>query len=67
MRGAYMDDLTDGCRVWNPVYRTGGTVRVVKGRALVTWDGDHFGEIEISDNGPVFPEDVEIVTGGETP
>ncbi len=60
-----MFDLGDGVRVrhlaWD--YMT-GTIRVVGPVSEIRWD-DTFGDMEISDEGPVYPEDVEII--GEVP
>ena len=37
-----------------------GTIRVVGGVTEIRWD-DVFGDVEISEEGPVFPVDVEII------
>ena len=40
-----------------------GTIRVIGDVTEIRWD-DVFGDYEISNEGPVFPVDVEIITGG---
>lgn len=58
-----MADLTPGTRIRHIEWQETGTIRVLGGVTEIRWD-DVFGEIEISDEGPVFPSDVEIIQGG---
>ena len=55
-----MADLKPGTRIRHCKWRCEGPVRVTEGLVSVKWDGT-FVEDEISDEGVVFPEDVEIV------
>jgi hypothetical protein len=55
-----MADLTDRTRIRHIKWDMTGTIRVVGDSAEIRWD-DTFGEIEISDEGVVFPADVEII------
>ena len=55
-----MADLTPGTRIRYRKWGCEGPVRVTGGLVSVKWDGS-FVEDEISEDGPVFPEDVEIV------
>ena len=61
-----MADLTPGTRVRHIEWQETGTIRVIGDVAEIRWD-DVFGDYEISDEGPVFPVDVEILTGGDGP
>lgn len=58
-----MADLTAGTRVRHIEWLETGTIRVIGDVTEIRWD-DVFGEIKISDEGPVFPVDVEIIPGG---
>ena len=58
-----MADLIPGTRIRHVEWQETGTIRVLGGVTEIRWD-DVFGEIEISDEGPVFPSDVEILQGG---
>lgn len=60
MSNVKMADLTAGTRIRHVAWEMTGTVRVTGDVHEIRWD-DTFGEIEISDGGPVFPEDIEIV------
>jgi len=55
-----MADLTDGTRVRHVEWQETGTIRACGGVTEIRWD-DVFGDYEISDEGPVFPCDVEII------
>jgi len=55
-----MADLTAGTRVHHIKWNTTGTIRVVEDVTEIRWD-DSFVQDEISDEGVVFPEDVEII------
>ena len=55
-----MADLTPGTRIRHVEWQEAGTIRVIGGVTEIRWD-DVFGEVEISEEGPVFPVDVEIV------
>lgn len=61
-----LSDLVAGTRIRHLRWRCTGTVKVDEydGQALVhvPWDGS-FVDDEISDEGVVFPEDVEIIGG----
>ncbi len=59
-----MADLGDGVRVRHVDWGLTGTIRIVGPVSEIRWD-DTFGDVEISDEGPVYPEDVEII--GEVP
>ena len=61
-----MAALTPGTRVRHIEWQETGTIRVIGDVAEIRWD-DVFGDYEISDEGPVFPVDVEILTGGDGP
>jgi len=58
-----MADLTPGTRIRHVEWQETGTIRVLGGVTEIRWD-DVFGEIEVSDEGPVFPSDVEILKDG---
>jgi hypothetical protein len=58
-----MADLTPGTRIRHIEWQETGTIRVLGGVTEIRWD-DVFGDFEISDEGPVFPSDVEIIQGG---
>lgn len=66
---AAMADLTDGVQIRHRSWRSTGTVQVDEtdtdcdfGPLVhVKWDG-HFVDDEISESGPVRPEDVEILS-----
>ena len=58
-----MADLTPGTRIRHIEWQLTGTIRVIGDVTEIRWD-DVFGDYEISDEGPVFPVDVEIITGG---
>ena len=58
-----MADLTPGTRIRHVEWELTGTIRVLGGVTEIRWD-DVFGEIEVSDEGPVFPSDLEILPGG---
>ena len=55
-----MADLTPGTRIRHVERQETGTIRVVGGVTEIRWD-DTFGDFEISEEGPVFPVDVEII------
>lgn len=55
-----MADLTPGTRIRHVEWQEAGTIRVLGGTCEIRWD-DVFGDYEISDEGPVFPGDVEII------
>jgi len=55
-----MADLTPGTRIRHVEWQETGTIRVIGGVTEIRWD-DAFGDCEISDEGPVFPVDVEII------
>ena len=54
-----MADLKPGTRIRHIEWEL-GTIRVAGDVTEIRWD-DVFGEMEISDEGPVFPVDVEIL------
>lgn len=59
-----MTDLTPGTRIRHLRWGSTGPVRVTdNGLTVVKWDGTIV-EDEISDDGVVFPEDVEIIPAG---
>ena len=58
-----MADLTPGTRIRHIEWQETGTIRVLGGVTEIRWD-DVFGDTGISDEGPVFPVDVEIIAGG---
>jgi hypothetical protein len=55
-----MADLTAGTRVRHVKWDTTGTIRVVGDVTEIRWDGSWVQD-EISDEGVVFPGDVEII------
>jgi hypothetical protein len=57
---AAMGDLTAGTRVRHLRWRTTGTVKVDGDLVHVPWNGI-FVDDEISEQGPVYPEDLEIL------
>lgn len=57
-----MADLTDGTQIRHIGWDMPGTIRVVGDVTEIRWDGS-FVQDEISDEGVVFPEDVEIIGG----
>lgn len=59
-----MADLKPGTRVRHIEWQETGTIRVLGGTREIRWD-ETFGDYMISDEGPVFPSDVEII--GEAP
>ena len=59
-----MADLTPGTRIRRIEWQETGTIRVIGGVTEIRWD-NAFGEVEISEEGVVFPCDVEILTEGE--
>ena len=61
-----MADLTPGTRIRHIEWELTGTIRVLGNVTEIRWD-ETFGDYEISDEGPVFPVDVEIITGGDGP
>ena len=61
-----MADLTPGTRIRHIEWQLAGTIRVLGDVTEIRWD-DTFGDYEISEEGPVFPVDVEIVTEGSGP
>lgn len=63
MTAVTMADLTPGTRVRHIEWLETGTIRVMGGVTEIRWD-DVFGEVEVSDEGPVFPSDVEILREG---
>ena len=58
-----MADLIPGTRIRHVEWQETGTIRVADGVTEIRWD-DVFGDFMISDEGPVFPVDVEIIPGG---
>jgi hypothetical protein len=56
-----MADLGDGTRVRHVEWQETGTIRIVGPVSAIQWDGGKFRDMEISDEGPVFPSDVEII------
>ena len=61
-----MADLTPGTRIRHVEWGETGTIRVAGDATEIRWD-DVFGDYMISDEGPVFPVDVEIIPNGATP
>lgn len=57
-----MFDLGDGVRIRHIDWDLTGTIRIVGPVSEIRWD-DTFSDMEISDEGVVFPEDVEIIGG----
>jgi hypothetical protein len=55
-----MADLTDGTRIRHIGWDLTGKIRKAGDATEIRWD-DVFGEVDISDKGTVFPEDVEII------
>lgn len=55
-----MADLTDRTRIRHIKWDMTGTIRVMGGETEIRWD-DTFGEVGVSDEGVVFPSDVEII------
>jgi hypothetical protein len=55
-----MDDLKPGTKVRHVSWGDTGTIRQLGGVTEIRWD-EHFGEIEVSQEGPVFPSDLEIL------
>jgi hypothetical protein len=55
-----LSDLTAGTRIRHRRWGNAGTVKVDGDLVHVPWDGS-FVDDEISEQGPVYPEDVEIV------
>jgi hypothetical protein len=55
-----MADLTAGTRIRHIEWDMTGTIRVAGDVTEIRWDGSPFQE-EISDEGVVFPADVEII------
>jgi len=60
MSDVTMADLTAGTRVRHIKWDLTGTIRIVGRVSEIRWD-DTFGDIEISDEGVVYPADVEII------
>ena len=60
MTSVTMADLGDGVRIRHAVWDMTGTIRIAGPVTEIRWD-DTFGAFEISDEGPVWPEDVEII------
>jgi hypothetical protein len=60
MSDTTMADLGDGVRIRHTAWNATGTIRVLGPVSEIRWD-DTFGDMEISDEGVVFPEDVEII------
>ena len=58
-----MADLTAGTRIRHIEWQETGTIRVLGGVTEIRWDHCSV-EYGISDEGPVFPVDVEIIPGG---
>ena len=58
-----MADLTAGTRVRHVRWDTTGTIRVAGDVTEIRWDGSWVQD-EISDEGVVFPGDVEIIGEG---
>jgi hypothetical protein len=57
-----MSDLPDRTRIRHVEWGETGTIRRMGGTTEIRWD-DSFGEIEVSDDGPVYPEDLELIGG----
>jgi hypothetical protein len=55
-----MADLTPGTRIRHVEWQETGTIRVIGGVTEIRWD-DVSVDDEISEEGPVFPVDVEII------
>ena len=58
-----LSDLTAGTRIRHLRWRNTGTVKVDGDLVHVPWDGS-FVDDEISEQGPVRPQDLEILAGG---
>jgi hypothetical protein len=58
-----MADLTPGTRIRHIKWDAAGTIRQVGDDFEIRFDGT-FGEVQISDEGVVFPADVEILEAG---
>jgi len=58
--GVRMADLTPGTRIRHIEWQETGTIRAAGDVTEIRRD-DVFGGIEVSDEGPVFPADVEII------
>ena len=58
-----MADLTPGTRIRHIEWQETGTIRVLGGITEIRWDYS-FIDYEVSDEGPVFPVDVEIIQDG---
>lgn len=56
----HMADLKPGTRVRHIGWDETGTIRVFADVTEIRWD-DHFGEVEVSPEGVVFPEDLEVI------
>ena len=63
MSSVTMADLTPGTRIRHVKWAETGTIRAAGVVTEIRWD-EVFGEIEIGDEGPVFPGDVEIIGEG---
>jgi hypothetical protein len=59
-----MADLTDGTRISHVRFLLTGIIRVTDGVTEILWD-TIFGGIQVSDDGPVYPQDVEVIAAGE--
>lgn len=55
-----MADLTNGTRIRHTGWDVTGKIRAMGDRTEIRWD-DVFGEVEVSDEGVVFPEDIEVI------
>ena len=55
-----MADLGDGVRIRHLTWNMTGTIRILGRVSEIRWD-NAFGDMEISNEGVVFPEDVEII------
>ena len=56
-------DLTEGTRIRHIRWCTTGTIQVADGQVSVVWDGSGI-ETQITEEGAVWPEDVEILQPG---
>jgi hypothetical protein len=59
-----MASLPAGTRVRHIAWGDTGTIRVSGSVTEIRWD-EHFGEIGVSPEGPVRPEDLEILGEGK--
>jgi hypothetical protein len=59
-----MADLTPGTRIRHVEWDAIGTIRVLGGVTEIRWDDIAVAD-QISDEGVVYPQDVEIVQPGE--